>query len=161
MAVSVSMRRLQSTEKLPDVNQLVSVCVRASPCSATSMKIFIEMAAASSIGPQVIICDPRSPILRPNKPATNAPNSGRKTAARSNVKSISALHQMDVFNRDAAAVAEINHKDREADGRLGGGDGQHNHGEDLAEQIVLINRKSDKVDINRQQHQFDRHQNHD
>ena len=32
-----------------------------------------------------------------------------------------ALHQIDVFNRDRAAVAEIDHQDRQADRGLGGG----------------------------------------
>src|SRR3546814_582784 len=40
-------------------------------------------------------------------------------------------------------------------------DGQDKHREDLADEIVQINRESDEVDIDREQHQLDRHQDDD
>ena len=50
----------------------------------------------------------------------------------------SALHEIDVFDRDRAAVAEIDDEDGKADRRLAGGDRQHEEREDLAHQIAEI-----------------------
>src|SRR5688572_32454749 len=68
--------------------------------------------AERNSSPVVTICDRRSPMRRPNSPATTAPSSGRKTAA---VYKGSALHHVDVFHRDGAAIAEVDDEDREAD----------------------------------------------
>src|SRR5581483_57802 len=62
---------------------------------------------------------------------------------------------------DGAAVAEESDKDGEADGRLGRGNGEHEDGEDLAHQIVEEGRKGNEVDVDREQDQFDRHQDDD
>ena len=58
----------------------------------------------------------------PAMPAMRKPRSGRKTIA---LYTPSALHHVDVFDRDRAAVAEEGDEDGEADRRLGGGDRQH------------------------------------
>src|SRR5258708_34885768 len=92
---------------------------------------------------QVMSCAPRSPIQRPKKPAMNAPSSGRETAA---IVTRSTLHQIDVFDRDGAAVAEIDDDDGEADRRLCRGHGQHEHREDLADQIAETGREGDRVE---------------
>jgi hypothetical protein len=68
----------------------------------------------------------------PNSPAISAPISGRKTMSLDH--RASALHHVDVFDRDRAAVAEEDDEDGEADRRLGGGDGQHEQREDLADE---------------------------
>src|SRR5689334_891904 len=47
----------------------------------------------------------------------------------------SGLHEIDVFDRDGAAVAEIDDEDGEADRSFGGGDGQDEECEDLPHQI--------------------------
>src|SRR5260370_33753608 len=72
-----------------------------------------------------------------------------------------ALHRVDVFDLDRTADAEIDHQDGEADRRLGGGHGQHQHGEDLAHDIALEHREGDEVDVHREQHQLDAHQDDD
>src|SRR5690242_17937912 len=75
--------------------------------------------------------------------------------------SSSALHHRSVVDGDVAAVAEEGHQDGEADGGLGGGDGQHEHGEDLPHHVVQIDREGHQVDVHREQDQLDRHQDDD
>src|SRR5262245_33512365 len=67
----------------------------------------------------------------------------------------SALHEIDVFDRDGAAVAEIDDEDGKADRRLGGGDGQDEEREDLPHQIVKEGREGDEIDVDREQHELD------
>ena len=50
----------------------------------------------------------------------------------------SAFHQVDVFDRDGAAVAEIDDEDGKTDGGFGGGDGEHEQREHLPHQIAQI-----------------------
>ena len=66
-----------------------------------------------------------------------------------------------VFHGDVAAVAEEGDQDGEADGRLGGGDGEHEQGEDLADEVVQKGREGHQIDVHRQQDQLDRHQDDD
>ena len=49
---------------------------------------------------------------------------------------MSALHQIDVFHRDRAAVAVEHHEDGKPDGSLGRRDGQHQQREHLSDQIA-------------------------
>src|SRR6516162_9887007 len=126
--------------------------------------------------PQVTSCEPRSPIARPKKPAITVARSGRKTTAAANVPtpgsviaelspstraSSSALHHVDVFDPDGAAVAEVDNEDGETDSRLRRRNGQHKHREDLADEVVKKHGESDKVNADRKQHQLDRHQHDD
>src|SRR5439155_17411014 len=76
-------------------------------------------------------------------------------------RSHSALHQIDVFDRDRAAVAIENHQDREPDRGLRGRDGEHQQREHLAHQIAEEGRERDQVDVDREQDQLDRHQDDD
>src|SRR5690349_6843772 len=94
--------------------------------------------------PQVTSCAPRSVIQRPNSPAMTAAASGRKTAKVTST-ALSALHEVDVFDGDRAAIAEVDDEDREADGRLGRRHGQHEHGEDLPHHVVEEGREGDEV----------------
>src|SRR3954463_2571803 len=55
----------------------------------------------------------------------------------------------------------VDDEDGEADRGLGGGDGQHEHGEDLAGHVVEEGREGDEVDVHREQDQLDRHQDDD
>src|SRR5215468_6258681 len=73
----------------------------------------------------------------------------------------SAFHEIDVLNRNRAAVAEIGNEDRETNGGLRGRNRQHQERKNLADEIAEIGRKRHEVDIDRQQYQFDRHQNDD
>src|ERR1700753_2216218 len=118
-------------------------------------------AADSSTMPQVISCEARSPrARRPNNPTMAAPKSGGNTAKAFNMVR-SALHFIDVFNRDRTAVAEIDHQARQADRRFRRCDGQHEHDEDLTEQVAQEGGEGDEIDADRQQDQFDRHQDDD
>src|SRR6266404_5687651 len=73
----------------------------------------------------------------------------------------SALHQIDVFDRDRTAVAEVDHQDRQADRGFGGGDRQHQKREYLADDVAQEGRERHEVDIDREQDQLDRHQDDD
>src|SRR5512134_2820898 len=109
----------------------------------TSTKAMTANRADNSMKLQVTHWAPRSPIMRPNRPAMMAPASGRNTRATSIA---SALHHIDVFNRDGAAIAEIDHQDRQADGGLRRRDRQHEHGENLPQQVAQMGGEGDEID---------------
>src|SRR5438552_2064984 len=159
-AVSWSTRSDQSAWRLPDSIQLNSGVVRTWPWTATSKNTTIDSTADAATRAQVMSSDAVSPRRRPSSPATTAPSSGRNTMATSMPLPL-ALHHIDVFDGDRPAVAEIDHQDGEADRRFRGGDGQHEHGEHLAHQVVQEGRERHQVDVDRQQHQLDRHQDDD
>ena len=71
------------------------------------------------------------------------------------------MHPVDVVDRDRAAAAEEDHQYRQADGGLGGGDGQDEHREHLAGQVAEKSRERDEVDVHGEQDQLDRHQHQD
>ena len=100
----------------------------------------------------------RGPMRAPRSPAIKQPMSGRKTIA---VYTRSPLHGVDVFNRDGAAVAEKRHENGEADGRLGGSNGQNEHRENLADEITQKGGERDEVDVHGEQNELDRHQDDD
>src|SRR6516165_5119001 len=93
-----------------------------------------------------------------------APNSGNRTMAwYMPIGPLPPLtfQQIDVFDRDRAAVAEISDKDGQADGRFRGRDRQHDQRVDLAHDVAEKSGERDQVDIDRKQDQLDRHQNDD
>src|SRR5580692_6665188 len=92
-------------------------------------------------------------------PAMTAPSSGRKTMASYMLPL--ALHQIDVFDRDRAAVAEIGDQDGEADGRLRRRHREHNERIDLADDVAEEGRERHQVDVDGEQDELDRHQNND
>src|SRR6476660_1098634 len=108
---------------------------------------------------QVTTWAPRSPIWRQKSPAMPAATSGRKIITTS--IALSALHHVDVFDGDGAAIAEIDDEDGEPDGGFRRRHGQHEHGEDLADQIPQVGREGDQIDVDGEQHQLDRHQDDD
>src|SRR5664279_2389494 len=73
----------------------------------------------------------------------------------------SALHHIDVFNRDRTAVAEIDHQDGEPDRGFRGRDREHEQCVDLPDDVAEMRRERDQIDIDREQDQLDRHQNND
>src|SRR3954469_16571894 len=107
----------------------------------------MDKAAETRRKPVVTSSEARAPIRRPNSPAMAEPSRGRKTIAGYT----SALHHVDVFDRDGAAVAEIDHQDGKPDGRFRCGDGQHEEREDLSGEIALERREGDQVDVDREQ----------
>src|SRR6185437_7509003 len=93
------------------------------------------------------------------RPASTAPISGRKTIAW--IIDALALHQIDVFNRDRAAVAEIHHQYRQTDRGFRCGHRQHQQRKHLADDVAEESRERHQVDVDREQDQFDRHQDDD
>src|SRR5579862_2181586 len=92
-------------------------------------------------------------------PEKMAPLSGRTTMASYMLPP--ALHQIDVFTRDGAAIAEIGDQDRQPDGGFRRRDRQHDQRVDLADDIAEERREGDEVDVDGEQNELDRHQNDD
>src|SRR3974390_1310538 len=92
-------------------------------------------------------------------PAMTAPRSGRKTIARYILPL--ALHEIDVFNRDRAPIAEESDQDGEADGGLRRRHREDEQRVDLADDIAEEGRERHQVDVDREQDQLDRHQDDD
>ena len=108
-AVSVSTRSAQSTWSTPEVIQLARTgAEKEPPLSPTRKKVIQEKKQEMKSSEVVTISLARSPIRRPSRPATRKPRRGRKTIAE---YMLSALHHIDVFDRDRAAVAEIGDDD--------------------------------------------------
>src|SRR5438270_7777025 len=154
----VSSRNDHSTSTPPAAIQVTSGMIRVLPWSRISANSTRPSSIDRIIAPQVTIWAPRSPIARPKKPAMMAASNGRKTTRTANG---SAPHHPDVLDLDRAAIAEIDDQDGEADRRLGRRHGQDEHREDLADQVVEHDREGDEVDVDREQHQFDRHHDDD
>src|SRR6185436_10801275 len=72
-----------------------------------------------------------------------------------------ALEFVQIIDVDGAHVAEKHHQDRQADCRLGGRDGKNEKHEYLSGRILQEMREGDEIDVHRQQHQLDRHQQDD
>src|SRR5450759_1338053 len=73
----------------------------------------------------------------------------------------SALHQVDVFNRDRTAIAEIDHENGKPDRRFRGRDREHQERENLADDVAHMGGEGDQIDVDREQDQLDRHQDDD
>src|SRR6266478_8145932 len=73
----------------------------------------------------------------------------------------SALHQIDVFNRDRAAVAEVNHQHGKTDRSFRGGDREHDQRKHLADDIAEEGRERYQIEVDGEQDQLDRHQDDD
>src|SRR6478672_11817120 len=74
-----------------------------------------------------------------------APSSGRKTIAWTIARL--TLHQIDVLNRDRAAVAEIDHQDGKTDRGFGGRNREHQQREDLADDVAEEGRERHDDDV--------------
>src|SRR5690606_38534551 len=114
-------------------------------------------------------CAPTRPTWRPNRPATMAPNSGARTIASSTLleRTISmpgipsALQRVEFGDVDGAPVAEQGDQDRKADRGLGRGHGEDEEHEHLAGGVAELARERDEVNVHREQHQLDAHQQDD
>src|ERR1043165_2256306 len=94
------------------------------------------------------------------RPATMQPSSGRKTMAWYIGVGL-ALHQIEFFDRERAAVAIEHDQDGEPDGGLGRRNGQHQQREDLPDQVAEERGERHQVDVDGEQDQLDRHQDDD
>src|SRR5215469_463148 len=137
---SVSSRSDQATSTPPPEIQVAIVSTWGADWPMIRWKTMMPKIADRISAPQVTTCDPRSPITRPKNPAIAAARSGRKTTRAATG---SAFHHTDVLDPDRAAIAEIDDEDRQADRRLSGRHGQHEHREDLADEIVQFHREGD------------------
>src|SRR5579863_3612542 len=146
--VSVSIRKAQSTCSLPEVSQLATgmTCAWSSwPNTPTLKKAIQERKAQMPSRIVVTSSELRSPIWRPNRPATRKPRSGRKTIR--SYMLVSTLQRVDVFNRDRAAIAVIGHQDRQADRRFGRRHRQDEQRENLAREIPETRGEGDEIDV--------------
>src|SRR5687768_6530957 len=114
-------------------------------------------ASDTNRAPVVISLAAKLPSMRLPSPATIAASRGRKTMSWTFIRP-SSLHLVDVVDRDRAAAAEIDDQDGEPDRRLAGGDGEHEHREDLPDHVAEESGEGDQVDVDREQDQLDRHQ---
>src|SRR5947208_2905050 len=72
-----------------------------------------------------------------------------------------ALHQINIFNRDRAAVAEIHHQHGKTDRSFCGRHRQHQKRKHLSDDVAEEGRERHQIDVDREQDQLDRHQDHD
>src|SRR5271166_3175655 len=73
----------------------------------------------------------------------------------------SALHQVDIFNRDRTAVAEVDDENGKTDRGLRGGYREHQQRVNLADDVAEMGGERHQVDVDGEQDQFDRHQDDD
>src|SRR5262245_49031343 len=124
-AESWSTRTAHFASNVPLANQVKSSVTRVSPSRPNWMNTTQERTKEISMKPLVIHCAATSPMWRLPSPAIRAPSSGRVTIITS--IALLALHHVEVFDGNGAAVAEVDDQDRKADGGLGRGDGQDQH----------------------------------
>src|SRR4051794_39995175 len=86
---------------------------------------------------------------------------GTSQASRSMERRPSALHQVELVQVDVGPVAEDEQHDGQPHAYLGGGDGDDEEGEDLADHVVAEGAEGDEVDVHRIEHQLDGHQDED
>src|SRR5260370_22143928 len=141
--LNVSSRKDQAASTPPATIQLASGITRASSLARMSRNRKRPSTADSKRAPQVTSWAPRSPIIRPKKPAITAAIRGRNTTATAKA---SSLHHIDLLDPDRAAIAEIDNKDGEADCRFDHSPRPHEHRKGLADEIVQKDRECDKID---------------
>src|SRR5690606_19795409 len=103
-----------------------------------------------------VCCPPRRGV--PLRPGSGQP---RGPTASGTCPRASALERIHLADVDGAAGTEQRHQDRQADRRLRGRDRQDEEHEQLASRITQLAREGDEVDVDRKQHQLDRHQQDD
>src|ERR1700744_3239450 len=112
----------------------------------------------------VAVCAPARPISLPKRPARIRTTRGAN-AIVSRIESErligSTLHAVDFGDIDRAAIAEQQDQDRQADSGFRRGHGKDEEHEDLAADIAEEAREGHEVGVHRQEHQLDRHQQHD
>src|SRR5579863_4665609 len=90
---------------------------------------------------QQMSCAPTRPMARPPRPAMSAAMSGSSGMASSKLgfmAAVSAFQRIEIFDVDAAPLAEQHYEDRQADGRLGRCHGEHEEYEYLAVDIAQV-----------------------
>src|SRR5450830_607729 len=72
-----------------------------------------------------------------------------------------SLEGIQIFHIDGIQITEQHHQNGQADRRFRSGHGQNEEDEDLSCCVTQIMRESNEIDVHRQQHQLDCHQQHD
>src|ERR1700704_2863534 len=129
----------------------------------TCMKTKTEQTNETSTARIVTRCAPARPITRPKRPATIAPNSGASGMIRYRVfiPVVLPFEGIQVFDVDRIQVPEKNDQDGETDRRLGRRHRQDEEHEHLSGGIAEETGEGDEVQVHGEQHQLDRHQQHD
>src|SRR5690554_6836045 len=142
IAVNRSSRIDQLVSRWPDCTQsMMWICCMVPSWPINTIQLSKQDRNSSAV---VRTCAPLSPMMRQPKPAMMAPTSG---ANRIIFSMASALHHVDVFDRDRPAVAEEADEDCKPDRGLGRGDRQHQQRENLSGEIARIAGESDQIDI--------------
>src|SRR5690606_13321593 len=139
------------------------------PSSGASTMISRWVVEIAMSGPlPVYVCRPvrlprRASRWRPAAARAPVPAATRPALPRPGVRpaSPSSLQRVDLGDVDRAAVAEQRHQDGQADRGLGRGHREDEEHEDLPRLVAEVPRERDEVDVHRQQHQLDRHQQDD
>ena len=126
------------------------------PCMAAGSRSSARTAAARTAAP-VVTTAGLSPMIAAEA-RDQAPSSGQKDDDGDPCPS--ALHHVDVFDRDRAAVAEEDDENGQADRGLAAAHGQHEQAKTCPTSRRDA-RERHEVDVHRQQHQLDRHQDDD
>src|SRR5688572_6289548 len=109
-AVSASTRSAQSNVSAPLSTHFITGTTLASASPATNARKIGQLSAAeTNSAPVVSDFATTLPSMRLPSPATIAASSGRNTMIRMGDKR-SALHPVDVVDRDRAAATEIDHQ---------------------------------------------------
>src|SRR5678815_3753147 len=141
------------------------VALKRAPSTATTYRTQAEIRNETRTPRMVTVCAPARPICLPNRPATIAPTSGAiGTTVRSageRVVAISALQRVELVDGDRRARSEQHDQDRQTDSRLGRGDSEDEEHEHLPGHVAQVVREGDEVQVDGEQHQLDRHQQHD
>jgi hypothetical protein len=96
---------------------------------------------------------------RTDHPAEEAGDK-RRDDRKKNDRAVHALafHQIDVLDRDGAAVAEIDDENGKADRGFRSRDREHEQGEHLSNKVSAIGGERHEIDVDREQDELDRHQ---
>src|SRR4029453_379265 len=95
----------------------------------------------------------------PNSRITKKASAGRDGISHANrITARSPLHQVHIVDVDGLAVAIDQDHDGQPDTDLRCGHGDHEQGKDLPRDVVELARERHQVDVDRVQHELDRHQ---
>src|SRR6266403_2777252 len=164
VAVSASIRNPTFMRTVPTWVQVYRSASIGCRASTTCWNTKPDATVAAATPRMATECAPRRPMARPSRPAITAPASGASATTRLRLihcAIASAFQRIELIDVDRVHRAEQCHHDRQPDGRLGGRHGQNEKDEHLTVQVAQVTRERDEIRVHRQQHQLDRHQQHD
>src|SRR6185437_7907656 len=127
--------------------------------ASDSLRTMSDSTQDAATARHVTVCAPTRPISLPPRPAITAAASGSSGMASSTVGfTASAFQGVQVFDVDAAPLAEQHHQDGEPDGGLGRRHGEDEEHEHLAVDVAEVAREGDEVEVGGEQQQLDAHE---